>query len=90
MVLAATGSKKKVKLTLNDVRGPIRNKQGSEFWFATAETTPKEESIWKTLRWSKVFTNEEPPKDWKTGAEVEVRIRSIDYEKGTAVFDVKA
>lgn len=83
-----------MKLKLNSVRGPVKNKTGREFWFASAETDlpadQKEFTPWKTLRWSCVFSDNPPPKSWAVGAEVEVIVRSIDYEKGAGVFDVKA
>lgn len=83
-----------MKLKLNAVRGPVKNKAGREFWFATAETRPsaeqKDYSVWETLRWSCVFSDNPPPKTWAAGAEVDVIVRNVDYEKGAATFDVKA
>ena len=37
-----------------------------------------------------IFSDNPPPADWKVGAEIDVRVRSCDYDKGTGVFfDVK-
>lgn len=79
-----------MKLKLIQVQH-VRNKQGKEFVFCFAETkpTPDEETPWSSIRWQAIFSDNPPPADWKAGAEVEVRRRSVDYEKGTGVFDVK-
>lgn len=70
----------------------VRNKAGREFTFCYAETKPKqdEETPWSSIRWSCIFSDNPPPADWKAGSEVDVRQRSVDYDKGTGVFDVKA
>lgn len=83
-----------MKVKLNDVSGPVKNKAGRQFWFASAETDwspdQKDFSPWKTLRWQSIFTDDPPPPSWKTGAEVEIKVRRIDYAKGVAEFEPKA
>ena len=88
MVYAVAGNAK-MKIKLNSLRGPVHVKDKGDFWFASAETTPKEECIWSSIRWSCVFHDNPPPKDWAVGVELDVRLRSIDYEKGVGSFDVK-
>lgn len=80
-----------MKLKLNLVQH-VRNKAGREFTFCFAETKPRadEDTPWSSIRWSCIFSDNPPPADWKAGSEVDVKIRSVDYEKGTGVFDVKA
>lgn len=79
-----------MKIKILDVQH-VRNKQGREFTFCFAETKPEPGiTKWQTIRWSCIFSDNPPPADWKSGAEVEVRMRSVDYDKGTGVFDVKA
>lgn len=78
----------KVKLILVQT---VRNKAGREYTFCFAETTPQPgETPWSSIRWQSIFSDQPAPADWKVGATVDVRVRSIDYEKGTGVFDVKA
>lgn len=69
----------------------VRNKAGRPFVFCFAETKPSPdvETPWQTIRWQCIFSDNPPPADWKVGAEIDVRVRSCDYDKGTGVFDVK-
>lgn len=79
-----------MKIKILDVQH-VRNKQGREFTFVFAETKPEPGTTkWATIRWSAIFSDNPPPADWKPAAEVDVRMRSVDYDRGTGVFDVHA
>lgn len=77
-----------MKLTILDVQ-QVQNKQGRSFCFIFAETKPNPgETFWSTIRWQCILSDEKPPVDWRPGNTVDVRVRTINYEKGEAVFDV--
>lgn len=77
-----------MKLTILDVQ-TVTNKQGRQFCFIFAETKPQPgETFWSTIRWQCILSDEKPPVDWRPGAEVPVKVRNINFEKGEAVFDV--
>lgn len=72
------------KMRCLDLHGPFADKAGRDMWAAAFES-PALCGPWSTTRWT-AFLRSAPV--FSAGAEVRVRVSSVDFGKGTGLVEV--